>query len=108
MRARGLTELTVRKISTSRGKRIELWDGKLPGFGVRVSPSGQKSFVLMYYVHGRKRRATLGRYPHLSLAKARAKALSMLGQVANGADPESGSSQPALLSFEVVVEEFLG
>ena len=45
MRARGLTELTMRKISPSPGKRIELWDGKLPA---RVSPSGQKSFVLMY------------------------------------------------------------
>ena len=66
-----LTELTIRKLTPKGNARIELWDDKMPGFGVRVSPRGTKSFVLMYYVAGRKRRLTLGRFPTMSLAKAR-------------------------------------
>ena len=40
-----LTDLRVRKLQPDASKRVEIWDAKLPGFGVRVSPQGTKSFV---------------------------------------------------------------
>lgn len=38
------------------------WDASLPGFGVRIYPSGKKTFVLSYREAGRKRLMTLGAY----------------------------------------------
>jgi len=63
------------------------WDDQLPGFGVRVFPTGRKSFVLSYRSNGRKRLMTLGAYGVLTLDQARDKARSLLGDVIDGKDP---------------------
>src|SRR5450755_3524827 len=65
------------------------WDRQLPGFGVRVFPSGRRVFVCSYRVQGRKRLATLGRGDVLRLDAARKKAVAYLGQVAEGVDPQA-------------------
>lgn len=66
-----------------------LWDTRgIPGFGVRVLPSGGKSFVLWYRTDtGRKRFVTLGRYGVLTLPEARQKALEALRAIGAGSDP---------------------
>jgi integrase len=65
-----------------------LYDEQLPGFGLRVYPSGTKSFVLRYRTKsGRLRFQTLGRYGVLTLKQARDEARSTLGDVAQGGDP---------------------
>ena len=103
-----LTDLTVRSLAASSEKRTELWDTKLPGFGVRVSPSGTKTFVLLYYLNGRKHRLSLGRFPFVTLAEARGKALTALGQSKKGLDPKQAAPKPSrTLRFEYVVEEFV-
>ena len=61
MTKRPLTDLAIRKIVPPSSGTVEVWDGKLPGFGVRVSPKGARSFVLLYRFAGRSRRLTLGR-----------------------------------------------
>jgi integrase len=103
-----LTELAVRQAIAKEGKRVEVWDEKIPGFGVRISASGVKTFVIMYYVGGNKRRLTLGRYPFMSLADARRQAIATLNQVAQGGDPHTerrtGLSPYA---FVDVVDEFV-
>ncbi len=66
-----LTDMALRRISPPSSGSIEVWDGKIPGFGIRVSPKGTKSFILLFRVDGRARRLTIGRYPALSLAEAR-------------------------------------
>lgn len=102
-----LTELAIRKLK-AREDRIEIWDDKLSGFGMRVSPAGTKSFVLMYYLAGRKRRLTLGRYPMLSLSEARRRALDALTKVAGGHDPQHGFASPDRShAFASVVDEFV-
>ena len=103
-----LTELAVRQATAKDGKRIEVWDAKIPGFGVRISPSGVKTFVLMYYVAGNKRRLSLGRYPAISLAKARQKALAALNQIAEGGDPQADRKiERSPYAFSDVVDEFV-
>lgn len=68
--------------------RCVTWDDEIPGFGVRVFPSGRKSFVLSYRVQGRKRLMTLGAYGPLTVDQARRKARAELSSVEMlGADP---------------------
>ncbi|MGH8335469.1 MAG: tyrosine-type recombinase/integrase, partial [Gammaproteobacteria bacterium] len=108
MRKGNLTDLTVRNLSARAGERIELWDAKLPGFGVRVSPTGTKTFVVLYYLHGRKHRLSLGRFPFITLAEAPGKTLTALGQTKRGIDPKQDDPTPSRkLLFEDVVEEFI-
>ena len=63
-------------------------DGTIPGLGLRVYPSGTKTFILRYRAGSpRLRTVTLGRYGVLTLEQARKKARKLLGQVADGIDP---------------------
>jgi len=63
------------------------WDSLLPGFGVRIYPSGRKAFILRYRAHGAKRLLTLGTYGVLTLDQARNLARQRLGEVIGGEDP---------------------
>lgn len=63
------------------------WDQEVPGFGVRVMTSGQKSFVLKFTIHRQQRWITLGRFGDLTLEEARKLALSRRGDAAKGIDP---------------------
>ena len=60
----------------------EVRDTKLPGFLVRVQPSGFVSFVVQL---GRAKRVTLGRYPACTLKRARKLALAGLNAAEDGA-----------------------
>lgn len=63
------------------------WDNQLPGFGIRIYPTGRKSFVLAYRTNGRKHIMTVGQYGVLTLNQARDNAKEMLVKVNNGGDP---------------------
>lgn len=71
----------------SAGKRLILWDDDVPGFGLRVYPSGEKTFVVLYRIGRRQRFLTVGKHGVLSLQQARDKAKKLLVQVMDGSDP---------------------
>jgi integrase len=82
---------TARSIAALRppdaGQR-DVWDPSLPGFGIRVSYGGRRVWVVRYRINGRQRRFTIGKYPDLSLAKARKKGRTALsGVTTSGIDP---------------------
>src|SRR5690606_4199637 len=85
--------LTKRKVDAlrynPRGPAQQvLWDGTLPGFGVRVYESDRKSFVLAYRTRdGRARLMTLGKVGVLTVDQARERARAELVKVADGRDP---------------------
>src|ERR1700751_5763846 len=68
-------------------KQVDYFDDSLPGFGLRVSYSGRKSWIVLYRCNGVKGRLTLGRFDVLPLAEAREKARDVLKAAANGNDP---------------------
>jgi integrase len=81
--------LTDAKVKAMRGtaKRRTVWEGGT-GFGVRVEPTGTKSFVLWYRFHGKAEGVTLGRYPQMSLSTARAEAAKIREKISKGLDPK--------------------
>jgi integrase len=87
-----LTKRTIDALSP-RAKRYDLYDNELPGFALRVTPDGVKSFSVLYRAgSGRsapKRRITLGRFGPLTVENARVLARKALAEVAGGADPAS-------------------
>ena len=87
-----LNDLIIRKTAPAQSV-VLIPDGRLPGFGLRVWPSGQRSFYLTYRHKGRSRRMVLGRYPFISLSVARAKAHGALIELAKGNDPQSAKPQ---------------
>lgn len=67
-----LTDILIKSLKVPASGQKTHFDDALPGFGVRVSQGGSKSFVVMF---GPERRLkTIGRYPELSLADARREA----------------------------------
>lgn len=83
--------LTARGVAAIRPSesRADYWDTKLPGFGLRVTPAGVKTWTILYRVPKRLwvRRLAIGTYPALSLAKARKRAKDELAKAAIGQDP---------------------
>jgi integrase len=64
------------------------WDEEVPGFGLRVKPSGRRSYVIQYRTRGRvSRRYTIGAHGLYTVEKAREKARRLLQAVRDGRDP---------------------
>lgn len=84
------------------------WDSALECFGLRVYPSGRRSYVYSYWVHRRKRLGTLGRADVLTLEEARRKAKALLGQVASQQDPQDNKDQMrSALTIKKLVEVYI-
>src|ERR1700747_1571961 len=62
-------------------------DDAVKGFALRLIATGGKSFVFEGRIKGRMRRVTIGRYPDLTVAVARQKALETRAAIARGEDP---------------------
>jgi len=81
-----LTDAICRKLaSPAKGNRI-YYDGH--GFGLRVTASGARSFILSYRTReGRARRITIGDLDAWSVTAARAEAADLRRQIDQGGDP---------------------
>ena len=84
------TPLTATQIQQAKPKEKEynLLDGN--GLALRIKPTGSKLWLFNYYRPISRKRAnlSLGKYPALTLAKARAKAIEARELLANGIDPK--------------------
>jgi hypothetical protein len=84
-----LNDIAVRNIKPPESGVAQYPDGKIKGMGLRVTANGVKSFYLAYRVGGRPQRLNLGRYPVVTLAKARAKAHAALATISDGKNPRA-------------------
>jgi len=82
-----ITDQALKRIAPAPGKRVELWDAYVLGFGYRATQKGTGSFFVMYRLEGKQRRQTIGRYPALSLEDARGVARDTLRKVKGGTNP---------------------
>jgi integrase len=87
-----LTKITKRTVDAVKPNAADqfLWDSDLKGFGLKVTPAGNKVYILQYRKGGRRtptKRVTIGRHGALTPEQARKEAARLSGAIANGADP---------------------
>lgn len=75
---------SVKALRGHAGASVDYFDECLPRFGLRVSDTGHKSWIVFYRHARRVRRLTLGPYPAVSLVDAREMAKAALHLVAAG------------------------
>jgi len=95
-----LTDTHVRGLKPS-DHRYDKYDAQMRGLGVRVAPTGTKSWFVMRRVNGRMTRKTLGRYPELTLSDARIKAGEALSRMSRG---EEGEQQASITLLDAAKE----
>jgi len=81
-----LTKTTVEGAPIKEGEYF-LWDEQLPGFGVRIFPSGKRGYLVQYRAEGRSRRVAIGLHGRITCDEARKMAQGLLGDVAKGGNP---------------------
>jgi integrase len=87
-----LTKRTVDALEPE-AKDYFVWDTLIAGFGVRIMPSGAKTYQAQYRKGGRTRRISLGRHGTLTVEQARLLAKEVLGDVAKGENPAEDIAQ---------------
>lgn len=93
-RAPKLTKRVVDRLSAETGSRL-VWDRDLPGFGVRVYPSGRRAYVVQSRGPNGSRRVTLGRHGDITARQARRRAAVLIDRIKSGLEPlkEAGGPQ---------------
>jgi len=105
-----LADLQIRKIKPT-DKPQKLSDGG--GLFLLVTPQGGKFWRLAYRFGGKQKTLSIGEYPYISIADARAKREEAKGHLANGIDPSAAKIAAkqakrgeAANSFEVIAREW--
>src|SRR5262245_19454419 len=84
-----MSKLTKRVVHAAQMRAPEyfIWDEDLPGFGLRVLPSGRKRYIIQYRAGRRSRRISLGPSTVLTCEQARSRAITIIAATKNGDDP---------------------
>jgi integrase len=90
-----MAKLTKRAVDALEpaAKDYFVWDSQIAGFGLRVMPSGAKTYQAQYRKGGRTRRVSVGRHGKITVEEARKLAKEIMGQVAKGENPAEDISQ---------------
>lgn len=85
-----LTKRAVDSLNPLADRDVFAWDGEIRGFGVRVKPSGTKTYFIQYRnAEGRTRRLVIGKHGILSTDEARDLGRQKLAEVSKGEDPSA-------------------
>jgi integrase len=104
-----LTKRIVDAAKPASNREIFRWDSELRGFGLRVKPTGVKSYIIQYRTRtGISRRMTIGQHGVLTAEEARREAKVQLGRAAKGDDPAADKANAKDgLSFATFTERYL-
>jgi integrase len=97
-----LTQRAINSAKTPKTGQLFIRDGDVRGFALRITANGCKTWVWDGRIRGQMRRITIGRYPDLSAAEARAEALKIRHDIAIGLDPKRARTerhQPTVLDL---------
>ena len=108
---RALTKLVVERTTPEPARDLFVWDSKVPGFGVRVYPSGKRMYIFQYRTKaGQQRRTAIGLHGPLTVENARDAAADLYEAVRKGRDPieeQKAATERGGDTIENVIEEFL-
>jgi hypothetical protein len=108
MRTKLTPSFCQKAIAEAGRERSIYWDATMPGFGLLVTNSGHRSFVVQYRATGRSRRMTIDSV--LGLVKARQRAKTLLGAAASNRDPLEERRKAATRTedtFEAIADNYL-
>src|ERR1700730_1737984 len=108
---KALTKLLVERTTPNPERDVFLWVTKVPGFGVRVYPTGKRMYVFQYRTKARQqRRVAIGLHGPFTIEKAREAAGDLYEAVRKGRDPadeQKTAARRAPDRMETVVDEFM-
>ncbi|MGE4372906.1 MAG: tyrosine-type recombinase/integrase [Xanthobacter sp.] len=109
-----LTDTFIRSVQPPAAGRDDYVDERVPGLSLRVSATGVKSWSLRFRdkVTGRIERLTIGRYPAVSLAQARAVATKKVIGIVEGDNPQDiirrdRAAHASGISFDELADRFM-
>jgi hypothetical protein len=112
-----LTDRTLKALKPAEaGTRYIVWDVAVPGFGVRVTDKGRRTFIVMRRRPGDRNpvRHAIGETASVSLKKARELARSALDDLASGTHPTDkrnefrrAEAQRRKDTFAAVADDFI-
>ncbi len=107
MQTQKLTDKFIQGLKPSAKGQYDVWDGLMPGFGIRVG-STRKSFIVGTRIKRKYRRITLKpHYPLLSLADARIRARNVIADAQGGIGPELRKKREEKGTFGAVAAAFM-
>jgi integrase len=101
-----LTAASVERIKPPMAGQVDHFDRGYPGLSLRVSYGGKRTWMLLFRHGGKFHRMTLGTFPVMGLAEARAAWRDARAEVEAGRDPRSKREKPAE-DFGAVLEDWL-
>lgn len=108
---KALTKLVVERTEPDPARDRFFWDSKVPGFGVRIYPTGKRMYVFQYRTKARQqRRVAIGLHGPLTIEAARQFAADLYEAVRKGGDPAEEQKRDARRvpdTIEKVIEEFM-
>jgi integrase len=89
-----MPKLTKRYVDSLKPEASDVvhWDDDLSGFGLRVRPSGRKSYIVKCRCRGRQIKMTIGTHGPITVEQARTKARGIIAEAKAGSDPSSEHS----------------
>ncbi len=102
--AKALTTKTIEAAKPANSRR-EIPDPALSGLYLVVQSSGVKSWALRYRYSGKPKKLTLGRWPIMGLADARAAASEAREAVERGDDPSAAKKATKAARLEAQLSE---
>jgi integrase len=113
MARKALTKLLIEKapLDHARARDVFLWDSRVPGFGVRIYPTGKRMYVFQYRTKGRQqRRIAIGLHGPFTVERAREAAADLYEAVRKGRDPvqeQKTAARRTRDNIEAVTEDFI-
>ncbi|MEW8441733.1 MAG: tyrosine-type recombinase/integrase [Candidatus Thiodiazotropha taylori] len=101
-------KLTKRVVDSAKAPQkpntfTQIWDTEIPGYGLRITHAGVKSYILNYRTKGRQRKYTIGRHGDYTAETARIEAMDLRTIIAKGGDPQAekrkANATPLLSDF---------
>jgi integrase len=107
MAKKNLTKTVVEALPLpeKKGKQVLVWDAKLNGFGVRLTPAG-RVYIVQGRVNGMSLRYAVGKHGLITADNARRKALKILADMDDGIDPRRSQTDSGQTTLREWAEQY--